>query len=398
MGGLCKLVYDLRLVAITLTILSLSSADDAGAWLVAALLLACLASFAPLMWWSRLGPVLMRHPAYLAADALFAAFVLMVAGTDSPFFYFTLGTALLAGLLYGWRGAVVLSALLVSAAWWVYRLRRPEVSGLSAFQELVGLPALYPIFAAAAAEVRRLLEVQAATNTALGEATRLSAAAEERARLAREMHDSVTKSLHGIALAATALAGTVARRPEQAEEGARALAAAARQAAAEARSLVVDLRADHPDEPFEAAVRRVVLAWARETGTTAEVAAEPVELGCADVRHELLCVLKEALANIALHADARRVRVGLTRREGQVVLTVADDGAGFAAPGQRDLADLAEAGHFGLVGMQERAARVGGRLLVTSAPGQGTTVTATVPRAGEARRSGVAPDAVRSAP
>jgi signal transduction histidine kinase len=119
-----------------------------------------------------------------------------------------------------------------------------------------------------------------------------------------------------------------------------------------------------------------VRRWAERTGVAADLTGGDVEGGDPAARYELLAILKEALVNVERHADARRVRVELAEGRGEVSVVVTDDGAGFATD---DLDGLAEAGHFGLVGMRERAQRCGGDLLVASTPGEGTRVEARVP-------------------
>jgi signal transduction histidine kinase len=79
-------------------------------------------------------------------------------------------------------------------------------------------------------------------------------------------------------------------------------------------------------------------------------------------------VAQEAIANVAHHADARTLRVGLAHEGAQVALTVADDGLGF------DPQRAGQAGHYGLAGMRERAALVGGALIIESQRGEGTSV------------------------
>jgi signal transduction histidine kinase len=101
--------------------------------------------------------------------------------------------------------------------------------------------------------------------------------------------------------------------------------------------------------------------------------------------HELLQILAEALRNVERHARATRVRVELRHEDGHVVLSVADDGEGFADTG----GDPVDGLHFGLVGMRERAELLGGELATTSLPGEWTTVTAEVPA--QADRSGAEP-------
>jgi len=86
---------------------------------------------------------------------------------------------------------------------------------------------------------------------------------------------------------------------------------------------------------------------------------------------------QEALSNVARHAGAKTVRVSATFGAGEFVLRVQDDGKGFAAPER--VSDLAAAGHYGLMGMQERAELIGGWLRIQSTPGSGTTVELRVP-------------------
>jgi signal transduction histidine kinase len=92
---------------------------------------------------------------------------------------------------------------------------------------------------------------------------------------------------------------------------------------------------------------------------------------------ELEWILREALANVRQHAAASRVAARLRTLGGRVVLTVADDGRGFAAPD--DLAELSGGHHFGVRGMRERAQLAGGDLEVESAPGEGCVLSVWVP-------------------
>ncbi|HYZ00185.1 MAG TPA: histidine kinase, partial [Candidatus Binatia bacterium] len=213
---------------------------------------------------------------------------------------------------------------------------------------------------------------------------------EERARLAREMHDSLAKSLHGISLSASALVSWIQRDPDVGLERARELASAATGASEEARELLADLRADHLEEPFSQVVREIAAAWAERSGTRLEVRVDDAVDLDPGARYELACVLREALGNIERHAGAGNVGVRLVASDGQAALEVSDDGKGFAAPD--DLAQLAAGGHYGVVGMSERACRVGGRLTVEARPGDGTTIRVTAPLAA----GGTSPAGARS--
>ncbi len=86
---------------------------------------------------------------------------------------------------------------------------------------------------------------------------------------------------------------------------------------------------------------------------------------------------QEALSNVARHAAAKMVRVSATFGTGEFTLRVQDDGKGFSAPER--VSDLAAAGHYGLMGIQERAELIGGRLTIHSTPGSGTTIELRVP-------------------
>ena len=138
----------------------------------------------PLRYWDRVGPALVRHPGYLAGELVLATLILLLTGVNSPFFYYTLGSALLGGLVYGWAGAGLFSVMLIGVYAWVVSVR--DADGAASFV----LPALYPLIAAAGAGLRGLLDRQAATESEL-------ASQSERARLARDMHDSLAKTVSG---------------------------------------------------------------------------------------------------------------------------------------------------------------------------------------------------------
>jgi signal transduction histidine kinase len=375
-GGLCRLVLDVRLIAIALTVAG-TVASGGGRALTLALLLVMVTSYLPLRRWQRLGPELLRHPLYLGVDVALAVVILAVAGSSSPFFYFAAGTAMLAGILYGRGGAALFATVLVLGYLAVVALELDGAPPADSFQTLVALPLLYPILAASGVGLRRLLDRQAESAKALRAATEAAAAADERARLAREMHDSLAKSLHGIALSASALVNWIQRDPGVGLERARALAAAATGASQEARQLVGDLRADHLDEPFPQVVREIAGRWGERAGPAVDVDVDDAVDLDPDARYELACVLREALNNVERHAGAGHVGVRLAAADGRAELEIRDDGKGFAPPG--DLGQLAAAGHYGVVGMSERACRVGGRLAVRAEPGEGTTIRVTVP-------------------
>jgi signal transduction histidine kinase/DNA-binding NarL/FixJ family response regulator len=208
---------------------------------------------------------------------------------------------------------------------------------------------------------------------------RAEAAAEERNRMAREVHDTVAKGLVSVLLHLRVAEG--AREADRAAELRTAIqeaGAAARFALEETRRSVLGL-APSPlaGSSLEEALERE-LAWANRTGSAdvrLVVAGEAAPLR-AEVAHSLFRIAQEALTNALHHADARSVRIGVVHAEGQVTLLVQDDGEGF----DRDEVERAGALHgIGIRGMAERARLLGGTLEVDSTPGWGTRVRAVLP-------------------
>jgi signal transduction histidine kinase len=372
--GLVKLALNLRLVALLLTVLWLPATDPADLQLVTVLLAGCgLTSLLPILLWDRLGRFVLDHPTAMLPDLILAVAILSAVGLDTPFGLFVVSTALVAGGLYGWVGAAVMSLGLLLA----YSGGALLGDGPPSLGELLGTPVLIPAAAAAGAAVRDLLVRQHRTTSALAEAALNSAASTERTRLAREMHDTLAKTLHGIALSATALPQLLRTAPELASSTATSLAETAERAAQEARALIVDLRQDDLERSLGEALRDAAAAWSERTGVEVEARAQDCEGLSPSVRYELFCIAREALRNA--HEHGRAQRVVLTLSDGpEVTLSIVDDGRGFAAPG--DLADLAHAGHFGVVGRRERAESVGARFALTSTRGSGTRVEVVAPR------------------
>jgi signal transduction histidine kinase len=205
------------------------------------------------------------------------------------------------------------------------------------------------------------------------------AIAEERARIARELHDSVDKSLHGIALAAASLAAQHGSAdPQSSRQRLRELAGLARYTISETRCVIYDLRDDNVRAPLGSVVRNVATVWGRSTGVAVSLAVAPDADAGNEYRREIVAILREALRNVEMHAHSTRVRVSLRRGE-RLLLTVTDNGHGFPFPA--DPRELQDAGHYGLIGMTERARKLGGTLVIRSRPGHGTRIAVQVPAA-----------------
>ncbi|MFI9148794.1 GAF domain-containing sensor histidine kinase [Streptomyces sp. NPDC053367] len=215
----------------------------------------------------------------------------------------------------------------------------------------------------------------ALTNARLYERSRELTIAEERSRLAHELHDAVSQKLFSLRLTAQAAAALVDRDPARAKGELQQVAALAAEAADELRAAVVELRPAALDEDgLVATLRDQVQVLDRAHTARVTFASHGVRALPAAQEEALLRVAQEALHNALRHSGAEHVDVTLDRRGSGAVLRVTDDGSGFEPRAVR------RAGrHLGLVSMRDRAGGVGGRLTVESAPGKGTTVEMEVP-------------------
>jgi signal transduction histidine kinase/ligand-binding sensor domain-containing protein len=206
------------------------------------------------------------------------------------------------------------------------------------------------------------------------------ATAAERTRVARELHDTLLQEMSAVSLQIGAIrAGLPAASPTA--EKLRAIESIVTGSLAETRRYVWDLR-----EPVEKGDSELAQALSALAASLTE-ARQPPAASCkvlvegkpgavsAEAVDQLLRIAGEALRNALQHAEARYIELRLCYERHTVRLSISDDGRGF------DVAGSARAGHFGLVGMRERAERLGGKLTVNSRPGQGSTVEVVLPRA-----------------
>jgi len=380
---LVRLVLNFRIIVLFVTVLALIWTRLSAPVLVSIILALALGNLLFLLRWDVAAPFLIRHPVLLGVDCLATAATIMATGPEGPFVPYSLGTAFLAGVVYGRTGALIFGTLLSGCYLLMLQMWSSLAPGAigASFLTAVGLPVLYPLLALGAVSVRDLLIRQASTEARLAAAVREAAISGERSRLAREMHDSLGKTLNGISLLAASLPAWLERDRRKASIKAQALSRAAAVAAAEARELMTDLRSDRLDLPLHQALASFVDTWSGAASVTVHADLRPVSGLSPGGRYELFCIAKEALRNVERHAAAGTVLVRLDRRGEEVELRVEDDGVGI--PRDHDLAALSAAGRFGLVGMRERAERVGGRLAIAPRAPSGTVVTATLPTGDE---------------
>jgi GAF domain-containing protein/streptogramin lyase len=213
-------------------------------------------------------------------------------------------------------------------------------------------------------------------NARLYEQAQRLAVVEERQRLARELHDSVTQALYGVTLYAEATSRQLASgQTDLAAEHLHELRDTAQEALREMRLLIFELRPSVLDtEGLVTALRARLESVEERAGlkTHFEISGEAALP--ADVEEGLYRIAQEALNNALKHANAQTVSVRLSRADGTIIMEITDDGDGF------DTKAAVESGGLGLGGMKERATQIGGSLVLDSRPGEGTKVRVEVPR------------------
>jgi signal transduction histidine kinase len=216
-------------------------------------------------------------------------------------------------------------------------------------------------------------------NARLREQSEQAAAMEERGRLARELHDSVTQSLYSVTMYTEAAARLMtAGQAAEAAEYLRDARDTAQEALREMRLMIYQLRPPVLEKGGLAVALQVRLdAVERRGGIHAELIVEGEDHLLPGIQAELHQIAQEALNNALKHAHAREVQVRLHFGGAATCLEVQDDGVGF------ELTAAQAGGGMGLPGMVERAQKIGARLEIQAAPGQGTKVLVEVPTGGE---------------
>lgn len=382
-------VYNAAVLAVTM-ILATAQGDLAGSRL--AIALAVAAGLGALYWfaWIRSSLWERGRPARAAyALALLGAFAVLVslgpvfsllqlALYPQVFFSLQSRLAIGAGLSIG----LILAAVTLAEAGGDLAAASPEmVLEIAMSAALTMLSAWIGAIIEQSAERRALVRQLEATRAELAAAERQAGTLEERARLSREIHDTLAQGFASVVAHVEAADAVLDADPGRAREHIREAEEVARASLADARGLVWALRpAVLTDGGLPAALERAVAGSTAADGPAVEltISGLPRPLH-PDVEVSLLRAAQEGLANARRHADARRVTLTLTYFEDEVALDVSDDGRGF------DPAALEEpgpAGGHGLRGMRERAERLGGRLEVESSPGEGTAIALALPTGG----------------
>jgi signal transduction histidine kinase len=195
---------------------------------------------------------------------------------------------------------------------------------------------------------------------------------EERARLARDLHDGPLQALIGLNLQL----GLLLPQTDD-SESLKEMRTEVRNLLTELRGVCSELRPPMLDTlGLAAALCSLAEDWSAQSGIAVrlDLPADSVALPPlpGDMSVNLYRVAQEALANVAKHAQAKRVDICILSQAGGFRMTIEDDGCGFDLP--QEIGELTSSGHFGLVGLRERVNLIGGKLSLDSAPGRGTRI------------------------
>jgi len=198
---------------------------------------------------------------------------------------------------------------------------------------------------------------------------------QERARLAREIHDGLAQTIGFLKLQAAQLRTNLGRNElDRARQTADLFYATLSEAYQDARQSIDWLRISSAEAGLNGWIEQTLAVFQEVSGLVVELEGSPIRISLSpEIHAQLIRIIQEALSNVRKHAQAKRVWVMHRQMAGDLILEVRDDGEGFCPD------DLSSASKYGLRGMQERAALIGATLEVISQPGQGTTIRVVLP-------------------
>lgn len=202
------------------------------------------------------------------------------------------------------------------------------------------------------------------------------AVAEERLRIAHEMHDGLAQVLAYVNTKAQAVKEYLrAGKHEDASRQLDQLAGAAREVYGDVREAIIGLRTASQGRPVSETLEAYVRTWEAQTGIDCHLTVSGSPQLPSDVELQLIRIVQEALANVRKHAAAKKATVTVEANPGRLKVTVQDDGVGFR-PTELGRSEFPR---FGLATMRERAETIGGAFQLESIPGEGTRITVDLP-------------------
>jgi signal transduction histidine kinase len=354
--------------------------DSAGALVLLPLILVWASSWPPT--WSLRRTL--RHPRrVLEAVAMVAAVIglsAIVLSSPRPVSYLVFPALIWAAVRFGQRGATLAVFLAAVIAVWSTAnnlgpfVRHSITETTLSTQLYIAVAAITTLCLGAIVSERQ----RSAAELVESRRRELERASEERQRIARDLHDSVSQSLFSMTLHARTAQRALGQAAQDGDGPvARELGHVgelSRTALAEMRALIFELRPGGlAEEGVVSALAKHAGAVSAREGVAIEVTGPSERLPISrDCEEHLYRLGQEALANASKHAQATRITVALTNDGSSVGLQVTDDGRGFDPA-------ATYTGHLGLTTMRSRAGEIGAQLLIDSAPGRGTAVRVELP-------------------
>jgi signal transduction histidine kinase len=347
--------------------------DSSGGLVVLPLLLAWARD--PLAAWRRI-----RTWEGAAVIAGVTALGVVALSTEEPITYMVFPALIWAAIRFGPPGATLAAAITAAVAIGVTAnevgpfFEQPIDHRTLSTQLYIGVAALTTLFLSVVVSERE----RASRDLAEARRTEGARALEERRRIARDLHDSMSQALFSTVLhtrtAQKALVQEGGSASGRVGHSLGAIVDLTKSVQSEMRGLIFDLRHDPlDDDGLVEALARHASRLRSSDGPTIDVQGPGPRLKVSQrVETQLFAICREALANVMKHARASEAHVRVEARDGQVVVEVRDDGRGFDPA-------AGHPGHFGLDSMRSRASEIGGRLTISSAPGLGTLVRVRVP-------------------
>ena len=314
--------------------------------------------------------LLEAHPMLALVDLAIVVGFVAVAGATSALQLTVLTTAFLVGLWVDRLGGAI--AILMLVVYFVEMGMRSDTGGASHLVMSFMLVALWVL----ALVMRKASDDEVLSHKILRASLIATTAAEERAKLATELHDKLAKTIQSVALMTSVIPAAVETDPARAITAARQAHQMSARAVTELRGVMSGLRSNGTDLVFGEAVIGLVSTWQSAEGRHVQLTVdEDMVLKRPDVQFEVLAALSESLDNIAQHAGHCDVDVIVSKEGSILTVVVRDTGKGFS---ESELRACQRVGHQGVLDVQRRLVRIGGLADVSSEVGRGTTVTMVV--------------------
>ena len=365
-----KLTLLIRITAVVAVIFSWTRSTTSAAEVTLSLVVVLMCC-GLILTWSRVAGFLLAHPSLVIADLVASAVLLSIGGLTSPLAVVFFSSAFLVGMYYEGTAKALLVVLACSLLLAASVSSSQHAAPAQVAAEVMGGMSIILLTVYVGTLLRRLQwRVDSIVELARKE-SRAAALGDERSRLARELHDSVTKTLVGIGLQASALKAVTPERAEPLQN----IEQAAHSGVEQSRRILTDLR-QSAAPCLRGSLQESLDEMKALYGQRIAFECPDVPGISSDVIYAVRKIAEEAVANSLKHADAGDTSVHAKSADGNLVMAVRDSGRGFR-PGGADRTQ----GHYGLAGMRERAAALGGRLQILSTERRGTTVRLTVPAA-----------------